>query len=136
AQGSFQWLRGDLHAAKEALERALALANPDQSDPPPILISWAPAAAAYVSVLAELGQLEQARAFGLQVCRTCDALGITGFDGHVRALALVEAKIGDSTLAVERLDRLIARRTHLRPAARALDLEARALVAIWANDAA
>jgi hypothetical protein len=136
AQGAFQWLRGDLHAAKEALERALALANPEQSDPPPILMSWAPAAAAYVSVLAELGQLEEARAFGLRACATCDALGITGFDAHVRALALVEAKLGDYALAVERLDRLIARRVHLRPAARALDLEARALVAIWAKDAA
>jgi hypothetical protein len=135
AQGAFQWLRGDLLAAKEALERALALANPEQSDPPPILPAWAGAAAAYVSVLAELGQLEEARSFGLRACATCDALGITGFDAHVRALALVEAKLGDYALAVERLDRLIARRMHLRPAARALDLEARALVAIWAGDA-
>jgi hypothetical protein len=136
AQGAFQWLRGDLHAAKEALERALALASPEQTDPPPVLISWAPAAAAYISVLAELDQLEDARAFGLHACATCDALGITGFDAHVRALALVEAKLGEYALAVERLDHLIARRMHLRPAARALDLEARALVAIWAKDAA
>jgi hypothetical protein len=63
-------------------------------------------------------------------------LGITTNDAHVRAVALVEAKLGEYASAVARLDRLIAQRAELRPSILALDLEARARVAISARDAA
>jgi hypothetical protein len=64
----------------------------------------------------------------------CEALEITDGWGHIRALALAEAKAGRHASAAERLDRLIARGSGRNPALVAADLEARALVAIWARD--
>jgi hypothetical protein len=136
AQACFHQLRGDLHAAKAAVERALALAVPEQTDPPPNLNAWMSAAAVYITVLTDLGQLEDARTFGREACERCEAQAVSGFYGHVRALALAEAKLGDHAAASARLDKLIAQRAHLRPSQLALDFEARARVAIWAKDAA
>jgi hypothetical protein len=135
AQAAFHRMRGDLPAAKDALELLLKLADPDHGHPPPVLRAWAQGAAEYVTVLAELGQLEQAHAFGLRVCQRCNALAITESQAHVRALALVEAQLGQHALAADRLDRLIAQRTHLRPSMVAIDLEARARIAIFAKQA-
>jgi hypothetical protein len=135
AQGAFQRLRGDLPAALAAFARAMALADPDRHDPPPLLEAWVAAATAHVTVLAELGQYEQAHAFGLRLCERCEALDIsTGGYAHVRALALVEARLGEHDRAAARLDHLIAQRAHLRPSSVALDLHARARVALLADD--
>jgi hypothetical protein len=135
AQGCFQRMRGDLPAAKAAFERTMASCDPEQREPAPQLGVWLDGAAGYVQVLAELGELTQARDFGQQALVRCDALGIMACGpALVRALALVEAKLGDYPAAAERLDSLIAERAHVRPSMLALDLEARARVAIWAKD--
>jgi hypothetical protein len=136
AQGSFQYMRGDLPTAKAEFERALAVAESEQSEQPPVLRAWVMAGVGYTMVLTDLGELEAARAFGLRLCERCHALGITS-EGYaqVRALALAEARLGDHTGAIARLDELMQRRTNMRPSFGALDFEARARVAILAKDA-
>jgi hypothetical protein len=136
AQGTFHRMRGALAAAKDAFERGLALSDPDQTDQPPMLPAWVATAAGYIMVLRDLGLLERARDFGLRVCERCDALGISaGGSAHTRALALVEAQLGEHVSAAARLDRAIATRAQLRASAVAVDLEARACVALMAKDA-
>ena len=134
AQGHFQRMRGELQAAREAFERALALADPDRADPPPLLPAWISAVAGYIQVLTEQGELEQACRFGSRAIERAEQLEITEGTAHIRALALAEAKMGQHERAAQRLDRLIAAHSDRNAALFAPDLEARALVAIWAKD--
>jgi hypothetical protein len=135
-QGYFQQMRGDLPAAKHAFERALALSEPDRVDPPPMLRVWVTAVAGYITVLTELGEADEACRFGSQALARCEALGITHGHMHVRALALAEAKLGRHAQAAHRLECVIAQQTGMNSALLAADFEARALVAIWAQDRA
>ncbi|HKP61365.1 MAG TPA: protein kinase [Polyangiales bacterium] len=135
AQACFQWLRGDLGAAKLAFEHAMATARPEQPDAYPLLSVWTMAATDYVHVLLELGRPFEAHAFALTLIERCNALGISTSGNVVRALALAEGKLGQHRSAADRLDRSIAERVHIRPSVLALDLEARARVALWAKDA-
>jgi tetratricopeptide (TPR) repeat protein len=135
AQGYFQRLRGDLGAAKQAFENALALADPERVDPPSNLNAWVSAAAGYAMVLIELGQTEAARSFGLRAYQQCQELQIGGWSAHlIRTLAIAEAKLGDFAGAAARLDKLIAQRAGMMPSRLLLDYDARARVAIWAKD--
>jgi hypothetical protein len=135
AQACFQRLRGDIPAAVEALDNTLALADPRCVDPPPHLNVWLLAAGEYVTCLTALGQLDEARAFGMAACELCAQHQLTGTDSLVRALALCEAKLGDCTTAAARLDAQIQQRSKVRPSLLAADYEARARVAIAAKDA-
>jgi hypothetical protein len=127
-------MRGDLPAAKAAFELALAAAQPDRVDPPPMLGTWIAAVEGYVGVLTECGELQRAREFGLLAIERCEALGISAFYGHLRLLALAEAKLGDHASAAGRLDAMIAQRAQLRPSVLLIDYEVRARVAIMAGD--
>jgi hypothetical protein len=135
AQGSFHRLRGDLPAARAAFERAMEAENPNRLDPPPVIRVWGVAAEGYTAVLEGMGLFEEAREVAQRACDTCEALEVVSLYGLSRALALVEARLGDYARAAARLDALIKKREHLRPSVRALDFEARAKVAIWAGDA-
>jgi hypothetical protein len=135
AQGHFQRARGDLPAAKQAFEQALALSDPDRVDPPPSLNAWVSAAAGYTMVLMELDQTEAARDFALLAYEQVRAHEIGGWSAHlVRALALAEAKLGDCESAAKRLDQLLEQRAGLAASRLLADYDARARVAIWAKD--
>jgi len=136
AQGFYHRMRGDRPAAKLAFERALAAARTDRVDPPPMLRTWVNAVEGYISVLIDGGELQQARAFGLHAIERCEALGMSGCYGHLRPLALAEAKLGDHASAAKRLDAMIAQRAERRPSMLLLDYEVRARVAILAGDGA
>jgi len=137
AQAYYQRLRGDLPAAKEAFERAIALVDPNTIDPPPNLNVWVNAAGAYSHALVELGRPAEAREFALKARAICEARGIPshGWASHIeRALGLAEAKLGDFESARRRLDQLIERRSNLLPARLSIDYEVRARVAILEKD--
>jgi hypothetical protein len=134
AQGHFQRMRGDLQTARREFEQALALVDLERADPPPPLPAWISAAAGYVQVLTELGEIEQACRVGAQVVARAEALEVTEGCAHICALALAEAKAGHHERAAQRLDRVIAELSGRNPALVAAEYEARALVAIWAND--
>ncbi len=137
AHGYYQRMRGDLAAAKEAFERALALSEPSREDPPANLNTWVNAAGGYTHVLIELGRTEEARAFAERSLSICESRRIGGWCSHiVRGLALAEAKSGDVEQGKARLDAFIASRTHLHPSRRMVDYEARARIAIWEKDSA
>ena len=136
AHASFQRLRGDLPAALDGLERALALADPSRCDPPPQLNVWLLAAAEYVTCLTELDRASDAFAFGTSACERCNALELTGSVTLVHALALAEAKLGRYEAAAWRVEQSIAARLHVRPSLLAAVYAARACVAIAAKDQA
>jgi hypothetical protein len=135
AQGCFQRLRGDFGAARGALEDCLAISSPDLLPAKPCLTLWVHAAAAYVGVLVELGQPEQARSFGLRALERCAELEIGALaQGISRELSLCEAKLGAFASAAQRVDALIAARAGLMASHLAVDYEARAWVAVLARD--
>jgi tetratricopeptide (TPR) repeat protein len=136
AYGYYQQLRGDLPTAKAEFERVLAMTDPDTVDPPPALRIWVNAVAGYITVLTDLGSVEEACRFGVAACERSVALGISGAYAHTRALAIAEAKLGSYESAAERLDQIIAERAGRNSALLAVDLEARVRVAIWAKDSA
>jgi hypothetical protein len=96
---------------------------------------WVAAAAEYVTILGELGGAAEACVAAEAFCRQCEALQISALSaGLQRAFALAEAQRGDYTSAAARLDALIAARGSIRASFLAPDYEARARVAIAAND--
>ncbi|HKP56765.1 MAG TPA: AAA family ATPase [Polyangiales bacterium] len=136
ALGAFQRLRGDLAAAEQALERALAAADPARLDPPPNLNAWMSASAEYVAVLTELGSAQQALERGLALRARAEQLSLPISPALERALAQAETELGEYSAAASRLDALVARAAGLRPSLAAADYESRARVAIAARDAA
>jgi hypothetical protein len=108
AQGYFESVRGNFDASAAALERGLALARPDGSDPTRATGAWPRLEGAYIEALVQLGRVDEAHALGLHAVEQCDALGI-GLAGCMvrRALALAEAKRGDVAGACARLERVI-----------------------------
>jgi hypothetical protein len=138
AEARFQLIRGDIVAAKAGFERCLVLtevgANKQRSHMMP---PWIGAQAGHSEALLALGDAEGARACASSALAICKELDIDG-PAHelTRALALAEAKLGDFTSAIARLDDLIQRQTALGVSGLKLGVsyETRAQVAIWCDD--
>jgi hypothetical protein len=138
AEGCLKYLRGDLRAAAESLEAALARCWPDANDPERSISAMSVASAMYLDVLFALEAYEQAKEFGLRALAEAARGDMRTFEQVERALALAEAKLGDTPGAVARLDAVIARQLAQGVAGLQLgtSYEARARVAIWAGDQA
>jgi tetratricopeptide (TPR) repeat protein len=138
ARGLLESLRGDLRAAKRALERALALCAPDPNDRDRSINGWPIAAGAYLHVLLGLGEHSAAEQFGRETLRACEQRGIFTADDVTRGLALAEAKLGAHESATARLSRLIEQQRELGVSGLHLgaSYEARARVAIEMRDRA
>jgi hypothetical protein len=138
AEGSFHVVRGDYEAAQAKFERCIELTRFDEHGNSAQLAMWIAAQAGLAECLFNLGRCEEARNVAGAALASCDArqIGAAAFD-LVRALALAEAKLGD-TRATQRLENLIAVQTQLGATGLRMGLtyEARARVAIWSADAA
>jgi hypothetical protein len=139
AEALFKRLHGDLEGACALLEQALALCEPDASDPARVVAVWPRVATNYIEVLIDRDRFREAQAFGQRVLVTCDELGIVvaRFDVE-RALALAEAMLGDQSAAEARLERIIAAQCEFGVTGLNLGLsyEARTRVAILSDDRA
>jgi hypothetical protein len=139
ADAMFQRLRGELASASELLESALALCEPDASDPGRVLPAWPRVTSWYIETLLERKQFEAARAYGERALETCRELGLSLSTFEIeRSMALAEAHLNDHATAEARLERLIASQLELGVTGLHLGLsyEARARVAISAADSA
>jgi tetratricopeptide (TPR) repeat protein len=139
AQGHFERLRGNPEAALSAYERCLALSSPDPQKPWASIASWPRAIAGYIEVLIELGRFEDAKLQGERALTIGRERGLAvALHDIARALALVEAKLGDYTSATARLSEVIAQQLELGVSGLNLgaSYEARARIAIWAGDTA
>jgi hypothetical protein len=137
ADAHFKRICGDAAAAREAFDACIALSAPDaveQSRSPGV---WLSAVAGQIETLASLGAMKAARALGSSVLATCAERSIVcaAFD-VARALALVEAKLGDHESARARLDCIIQTQTELGVTGLLLGLsyEAQARCAVWRGD--
>jgi len=137
AYGGFHVVRGDWERAKQHFERCSELTQPSADGDSQNLPMWLTAQAGLCECLQALGQDAQAFELAERALRTCEDMEIiSGSFELVRRLALAEARLGRPG-AAERLDTLIALQnasgcTGLRMG---LSYEARARIAIWANDA-
>jgi hypothetical protein len=137
AQARFQRARGDAQAARLGFEDCLKRTALDAAGETPCWAVWVGAHAGLAETLFDLGQLEEARQCAAGALAVCDARGIENFAADlVRVLALCEAKLGDGARACERLEQLLRKQMELGISGLALGLssEARARIAIWAED--
>jgi tetratricopeptide (TPR) repeat protein len=137
AEGYFHALRGDFITARAAFARCLELASPKKSQPPPLLDVWIAGVHGTIWCLTELGQAEEAVAFGLRALEQCRALEVDSWSDYiVRELSLAEAAAGSYAIAVERLDGLIRDQKELGVTGLRLgsSYEARAMVAMRSRD--
>jgi hypothetical protein len=95
ARGEYHRIRGDLPAALEELEQALALMKPGEH------LVWANAAGAHVRVLSEMGRDEEARALGDAYLAAADAQALGYVKNYIRCpLSRSFAKLGDEARAL------------------------------------
>jgi hypothetical protein len=137
AEGTFCLCCDDFEGARVALERVLAMTAPSPDAPWPLASAWSLAAGAHVEALIGLGRHEEARRVGENALSTCSALEIgVASHGISRAVAMAEAKTGDSDRAAARLEAVIRNQTELGVTGVHLgaSYEARARVAIAAGD--
>ncbi|HVW28213.1 MAG TPA: protein kinase [Polyangiaceae bacterium] len=139
AEARFQVLCSNFQAALDSVESALALLETRYGVGYPLGTAWCGAVATRMEALMGLGRFEDARRIGEEAIAKCVELDIrvTAHD-IARALALAEGRLGDYDKAAARLSRVIEEQlaygiSGLRLGA---SYEARARVAIWANDAA
>jgi tetratricopeptide (TPR) repeat protein len=140
AEARFDLIRGDYAAAREGFERCIAMTSQAGSGEPTMnRTCWIAAHAALGETLIALGQAEEARQRLIAAAATCEEAGIylVGYD-LLRALALVEAKLGEYACANVRLAELVERQKALGVTGLKLGLsyEALAQVAIWSGDRA
>jgi tetratricopeptide (TPR) repeat protein len=131
AQGYFEQTRGRLEDALAAFERGLSETSPPQGN------GWLRLEATSMEVLVQLGRVAEARTRGERALELCMRAGIRAASWPIqRALALVEAKVGDYEGASQRLAGVITEMTAL--GATGLELgatyEARTRIAIWHSD--
>jgi tetratricopeptide (TPR) repeat protein len=137
ADGYFEQARGQFESARAALERGLAIAEPDPADPNRCFGCWPRIEGAYLEVLVALGRAAEAKAHGERALQMCTEHGIDVSAFVIRrALALAEAKLGDYPGASRRLEDVIRDLQALNITGLELGAtcEARARIAIWAND--
>jgi hypothetical protein len=137
ARGRFQHIRGDLSAALREFERVIEQSPFEANQRSLSLPAWIAAQSGRSEVLLALDRADEARAAASSALATCEALQIGARSNDLsRALALAEASLGEHAAAIERLERLISAQTTLGVSGLKLGLsyEARARVAIWADD--
>jgi hypothetical protein len=138
AHGCQELLRGDLLAAKRALESALELCSPALSDGTRSVSAFILTASVYIEVLLELGDALRAREFARRALDECTANQMFTTDPLERGLAVAEAQLGEGARASARLDTLLERQ--LTAGVTGLTLgatyEARARIAIATRDLA
>jgi tetratricopeptide (TPR) repeat protein len=136
AEGTLKSLRGDLSGAAHSLEAALLRCWPDPTDPERAVGALPMAAAIYLDVLIALEAYAQAKEFGVRALAEAARADLRTVDEVERGLALAEAKLGDVTGAIARLDAVIARQQALGVTGLLLGThyEARARIAIWTGD--
>ncbi|HKU38993.1 MAG TPA: hypothetical protein VJR89_12620, partial [Polyangiales bacterium] len=139
AQARFERVRGDVRAARLGFEECVRRTALNQAGESPCLTVWIGAHAGLSETLFDLGEHEAARRCASEALAVCEARGIDIFAYDLkRALALYEAKLGETERACERLDGMIRTQTERGVGGMRLGLstEARARVAIWMGDRA
>ena len=137
AEGQFQLLRGDLEAARAALERCLVLSSPEPAGAVRPIAVWPSAVAAYLEVLLSSGKHEEARAYGERALEVARPLNLGMMSHEIsRTLALAEGKLNLHAAAVARLDAVIGEQRKLGVTGLTIgaSYEARARIAIWSGD--
>jgi tetratricopeptide (TPR) repeat protein len=137
ARGLFHQLVGEPEQAREAYEACLREADLERDAGTKVVLTWPTASAGYVETLSELGLFAEARAQGERILGICQAREI-GVASHatVRALALAEAKSGETERARARLGELLdeQRALGVKGILLAATYEARAKVALCMQD--
>jgi hypothetical protein len=135
AQARFESLRGDLSAAQLEFERCLEVVGDPSAGAPSNIPAWIAAQAGLVEVLLAMVRGGDARARANTAWAIMRALEIDA-DDLSHALALALASCGDFEAANARLDEIIANQVARGISGLRLGLsyEARAQVAIWADD--
>jgi len=137
ARGMFHQLIGETEQAREAYEASLREVDLARDAGTKVVLTWPTASAGYVETLSELGLYEEARAHGERILAICHEREI-GVAAHatVRALALAEAKSGETERASARLGQLLdeQRALGIKGIMLAATYEARAKVALCMRD--
>jgi hypothetical protein len=137
ARGMFHQLVGEPEQARDAFEACLREADLERDAGTKVVLTWPTASAGYVETLSELGLFAEARAHGERTVAICQAREI-GVAAHatVRALALAEAKSGETERASARLGELLdeQRALGIKGVMLAATYEARAKVALCMQD--
>ncbi|HKP59059.1 MAG TPA: protein kinase [Polyangiales bacterium] len=108
-EGYFDALRGDDLSALQAIEDCVTHCQPDPGEPARDLRVWVVASAAAVGTLLQLGRTAEARARGERVLSQCRERGIDTAAQPVECeLALAEARSGEESRAIERVERVLA----------------------------
>ncbi len=138
AEARFQLLCSNFETALSSAESALALLESKEGPVHPLSTIWCGAVASRLDALIGLGRHDDAKRIGARAVEIGKKLGI-GVPSHdiSRALALAEGKLGEHERAAARLSEIIAEQlafgiSGLRLGA---SYEARARIAVWANDA-
>jgi tetratricopeptide (TPR) repeat protein len=139
ARGLFHQSIGEPLQALQAYEASLSQIDLVRDAGAKVVLSWPAACAGYVETLNELGRFSEARAYAERVLQICSERDIdVGVHAVVRALALAEAKSGESAAACAsaRLERLLdeQRRLGIKGIQLAATYEARAKVALSMQD--
>ncbi|HKP62464.1 MAG TPA: protein kinase [Polyangiales bacterium] len=139
AQGYFEALRGDAPRALRLFDECISVSQPDPSGAERNHGAWLSASAASLSMLLDLGSVDEARARGESVLAQCGPLSISVAAQPVACeLALAEARSGAAAQAIERLENVIAdqRQRGVSGLQLGATYEARARVALALHDEA
>jgi len=139
AQAYFLLLRGDPSAALASFEVSIGESDANGSELPAQLSVWLQATAGSMLALSQLGRDHEAAQRGQAALARCEALGVElGWHRIARALARAEAKLGETSRAAERVERLLATEAQegVMGLQRAATHAARAQIAIHARDTA
>ena len=139
AEARFQVVCSNFDAALHSAERALALLETPTGPAYPLNSAWCGAIAARMEALIGLERYEDAKLVGERALAKCEELDIVVPAHDIsRALALAEGRLGELERAASRLTQVIEAQLALGISGLRLgaSYEARARIAIWANDAA
>lgn len=139
AEARFHVLCGNFEAAFASAESAVALFESGGEPRYPLGQPWAGAIVAQMEALIGLERFEEARGIGERALEACDELEIVVPAHDVcRTLALAEARLGEHDRAAARIAGVIEVQRALGISGLRLgaSYEARARIAIWADDVA
>jgi hypothetical protein len=139
AEARFHVLCGNFQAAVASAEGALALFESEGGPRYPLGQPWAGAIVAQMEALIGLDRPEEARRIGERALEACDKLEIVVPAHDIwRTLALAEARLGEYDRAAARIAGVIEVQRALGISGLRLgaSYEARARIAIWADDGA
>ncbi|MET0390694.1 MAG: AAA family ATPase, partial [Polyangiales bacterium] len=139
SEACFELVRGDFVAAQAAFERAITMTQLNAARRSRCMPVWVGAHSGLCEALLGLDRPAEARATGMHALAICDELQIRTYASDLqRVLALAEARLGEVSAAVARLERLIEAQQTLGVSGLRIGVtyEARAQVAIWSGDGA